>query len=84
MKVRLSLGNKGKQVSKAPVSFRKAINEKCKSCSYDPGDAGVGSWRSQVLHCCVKVCPLYAVRPLPVGMKYLDKSYLEALPGEAT
>ena len=82
MIVRCYIGNKGIQVSKAPVSFRKAINEKCKSCSYDPGDIGTGSWRNQVLHCCVKECPLYAVRPLPVGMKYLDKSYLEALPKE--
>lgn len=43
-------------------SFRKAVNEKCKDCIYDP--AWVGTWRQQVQLCTVKSCPLYALRPV--------------------
>jgi hypothetical protein len=65
------------------TSLRKAVNEKCKDCSYDPDEIGMGSWRNQVLHCSVRICPLYSFRPLPVGMKYRDEKYLEELPEES-
>lgn len=45
------------------LSLRKAINEKCKSCGYDPL-AGQGAWRQQIEACTIKVCPLWPVRPL--------------------
>ena len=44
------------------MSLRKAINEKCKDCIYDP-KAG-GTWRQQVEECTCMDCPLYPVRPV--------------------
>ena len=43
------------------MSLRKAINDHCKSCSYDELDKG--TWRYQVQHCGVSKCELYDVRP---------------------
>ena len=43
------------------MSLRKAINLKCKDCTYD--NKAPGTWRQQVAFCCVKTCPLWAVRP---------------------
>lgn len=43
------------------MSMRKAINEKCKDCIYDPMEKG--SWRKQVSLCSCTDCPLYPVRP---------------------
>jgi hypothetical protein len=44
-------------------SLRKAVNDACKACIYDP-KAG-GSWLQQVTECTSgeKGCPLYVVRP---------------------
>lgn len=42
--------------------LRKAINDKCKECIYDP-KGGVGKWRRQVENCTSYDCPLYPVRP---------------------
>lgn len=43
------------------MSLRKAINEKCKDCVYDPTEKG--GWRQQVKQCTCTDCPLYLVRP---------------------
>ena len=44
------------------MSLRKAINAKCKDCTYDPKSHG-GTWRQQVEACAVTLCPLHPVRP---------------------
>ncbi|GGG04001.1 MULTISPECIES: hypothetical protein [Cysteiniphilum] len=46
------------------LSLRKAINDKCKDCIYDPLDNGAGTWRQQVEACKCKNCPIWKVRPL--------------------
>ena len=45
------------------MSLRKAINDKCKDCCYDP-KSGLGTWRKQVEDCPCTLCPLYIVRPI--------------------
>ena len=42
-------------------SLRKAINDKCKDCSYDPYDKG--TWRQQVEACNITDCSLWPLRP---------------------
>ena len=49
------------------VSLRKAINEMCKDCTYDP--LCPGTWRRQVEECECKLCPLWPVRPVTTGGK---------------
>ena len=49
------------------MSLRKAINEKCKDCIYDP--QGRGNWRQQVTACPCQDCPLWPVRPVSKGKK---------------
>ena len=44
------------------ISMRKAVNEKCKQCTYDPL-AGLGTWRQQTEGCTVKSCALWEIRP---------------------
>ncbi len=44
------------------MGLRKAINDKCKACTYD--DLDVGTWRHQVEDCTVTMCPLHPVRPV--------------------
>lgn len=44
------------------MSLRKAINAKCRECTYDP--KGAGSAAQQIATCVVKQCPLYPVRPI--------------------
>lgn len=43
------------------MSMRKAINDKCKDCIYDP--LAGGNWRQQVEACTCRDCPLYPYRP---------------------
>lgn len=43
------------------MSMRKAINDMCKSCIYDPTEPG--TWRKQVQDCQISGCALYAYRP---------------------
>jgi hypothetical protein len=50
--------------AKKSNSLRKAINDKCRHCIYDP-HSGSGTWRQQVSACTSKQCPLYPVRPMP-------------------
>ncbi len=45
------------------MSLRKAINEKCKECIYDPL-SGLGNWRQQVMGCTMIDCALHPVRPI--------------------
>jgi len=49
-------------------SMRKAINNKCKECLYDPV-SGLGTWRQQVEACTSTSCPLYDLRPVSGGEK---------------
>ncbi|GJM17474.1 MAG: hypothetical protein DHS20C13_28010 [Thermodesulfobacteriota bacterium] len=43
------------------MSYKKAVEEKCRDCTYD--DCASGTWRQQVTLCSAKTCPLYDVRP---------------------
>ncbi len=45
----------------AKKSYKKAVEEKCKDCIYDPN--APGAWRQQVDACTCEECPLYPVRP---------------------
>ena len=45
------------------MSMRKAINDKCKDCIYDP--LAGGTWREQVAQCSCVLCPLWELRPGP-------------------
>lgn len=47
------------------MSLRKAINQKCKDCIYDP--IAPGTWRQQVALCTAKSCPLWGVRAKPAS-----------------
>lgn len=53
-------GNRPSRPGSRP-SLREAIDNKCRSCIYDP--AAPGRWRQQVEACTVTACPLFAVRP---------------------
>ena len=44
-------------------SFRKAVNQMCKQCIYDP-QGGAGTWRQQTEACPAKDCPLWDLRPV--------------------
>lgn len=46
------------------MSLRKAVNDKCKECIYDPRSPG--TWLKQVEDCTSRLCPLYSVRPLQI------------------
>jgi hypothetical protein len=52
-----------KNTTKTRPSLRKAVNDMCKTCIYDP-NAG-GTWLQQVTACTAgeKGCPLFVVRP---------------------
>jgi len=54
---------KARLAPRAPrPSMRKAINDKCKECIYDP-IAGGGTWRQQVESCISANCALHPLRP---------------------
>jgi hypothetical protein len=44
------------------MSLRKAINDMCASCIYDP-IGGKGGKKQQIEACTAHACPLYPVRP---------------------
>ena len=46
------------------MSLRKAVNDKCKECIYDPKSQG--TWRKQVEDCTSRLCPLYSERPVQI------------------
>lgn len=52
---------------KGNPSPRKRIAAMCCSCIYDPYAKGEGNWRTQVMNCTSKTCPLYPERPLPTN-----------------
>jgi hypothetical protein len=43
-------------------SMRRAINEKCKDCIFDPAEPG--NWRQQVTGCTSEDCALFPLRPM--------------------
>jgi len=43
------------------MSLRKAINSKCKDCTYD--NLAPGTWLQQITLCPANDCPLYDRRP---------------------
>lgn len=45
------------------ITRQKAIDLKCKDCSYDPLDKG--TWVEQVAICECTSCPLHPYRPIP-------------------
>ena len=59
------------------MSLRKAINEKCKDCIYDPIGAN-GTWLKQVADCIAFTCPLHTVRPTPRDRSIKDGSLILA------
>jgi hypothetical protein len=50
------------------MSLRKAINEKCRDCIYDP-KSGLGNWRQQVEGCTIQSCSLWPYRPKSSGSR---------------
>lgn len=63
------------------MSLRKAINDKCKDCIYDP-ESGLGTWRQQVEACGVVACPLHPYRPKSTGVAKLAQEIEEDLNGQ--
>ena len=53
---------KTRKTKKAMPSRKKAIEDMCKQCVYDP--KADGTWRMQCQNCCGFSCPLYPVRPV--------------------
>jgi len=45
------------------MSFRRAVNDKCRECIYC--ESGPGKSRQQTAACTAFSCPLYSVRPMP-------------------
>lgn len=60
------------------MSLRKAINDKCKDCIYDP-ESGMGTWRQQVDACGAVRCPLHPFRPRSKGVSKLMEEIEEDL-----
>ena len=56
------------------MSLRKAVNAKCRKCTYDPFDLGTAA--QQIAVCIDSDCPLHSVRPITT--KRLPISLLEA------
>jgi len=62
-------------------SLRKAIDEKCKDCTYDK--SAPGNWRAQVTLCSCKNCHLWEVRPKTTSaISEAVLSYYGVKPGE--
>ena len=56
-----------KKTTRRRPSLRKAIDNMCKSCIYDPHEPG--GWRQQVTACTSPSCPLFNVRPTVTEVK---------------
>ena len=56
------------------MSLRKAVDAKCRKCTYDPFDVGTAA--QQIAVCIDFDCPLHSVRPITT--KRLPISLLEA------
>ena len=55
------------RVKAKQVSWRNAVNEKCKDCIYD--EYGEGTWKAQVEACSMPDCPLYTIRPVTAATR---------------
>ena len=44
------------------AEWRRAVNEMCRSCIYDPGSPG--TWRAQAQACTAPHCALWKIRPV--------------------
>ena len=60
------------------ASLKKAIEQKCKDCTYDT--AAPGTWREQVEGCTVKRCALWEVRPVSVNTINLRRAAAAGAP----
>lgn len=56
------------------ASLKKAIEQKCKDCTYDQSAAG--TWREQTERCTVRSCALWEVRPISVNGKLAKKGVM--------
>ena len=54
------------------ASLRKAVDEKCKDCTYD--NLCDGSWRQQVEDCTCKDCPLWEHRPVTIKTRDANRN----------
>ena len=63
------------------ASRRKAIDDMCRSCIYDP-IGGRGTWRQQVEACTARRCPLYPVRPVSTASGAEDEDSGNSPPNE--
>ena len=50
------------------ASYRKAIDQFCKSCIYD-AKSGLGTWRQQTEGCTLTDCPLWPFRPKSASLQ---------------
>ncbi len=53
------------------ASLKKAVEAKCRDCTYD--QAAPGTWRDQVQSCRVTKCALWPVRPMTVATINLQR-----------
>jgi len=53
------------------ASLKKAIEEKCKDCTYDR--MSPGTWREQVEQCNIQKCALWPVRPMSINTIILKR-----------
>lgn len=54
-------GQEGPPGKQDGASLRRAIDRKCRECTYDP--CSPGRWREQVEACTITGCSLWPVRP---------------------
>ena len=62
------------QTQSTKPTLREAINANCRSCVFDPANAG--NWRQQVTMCSCHDCAIYPVRPVSssdIPEKILDE-----------
>lgn len=70
-------------------SLRKAINDKCRDCTFDP-QSGDGTWGRQVDACTITSCALHPVRrrikrkPIVAGVRNARKSVKSTRDGTPT
>ena len=59
----------GRRKDSSKGHLRKAVDDYCKGCTYDP--LAGGTWRQQVTLCPSKECNLYPIRPVSQDAKHL-------------
>ena len=60
------------------MSLRKAVNAKCRQCTYDPFDAGTAA--QQIAVCIDSDCPLHPVRPLTTATANFSARAITSIP----